>query len=299
MISICIPVYNIQVAPLLRGLQKETEVLKMPFEILVYDDGSEPKIKKENSGFCKSFEGIKYVELTQNIGRAAIRNLMGENAIYDYLLFIDADSLIPENYLHNYMGLLFPGKVLCGGTTYQELPPENPKQLLRWVYGQNREAINAAQRNSQKGFVITSNNFVIPRHLFLENRFDDKLSKYGHEDTLLGYHLFCKRVEILHVDNPVKHTGLETSEEFLDKTRQSLKNLFLIWRKIADNEGFADKIALLKVYQKLHKYGLIFIPRLFYTIFSAAIKQNLLGKYPSVKLFDVYKLGYFCTLKKP
>ena len=56
--------------------------------------------------------------------------------------------------------------VICGGTTYSAQKPADFSKLLRWVYGTRREAIPAQQKNSDKGFIITSNNFMIEKKVF-------------------------------------------------------------------------------------------------------------------------------------
>ena len=55
---------------------------------------------KLRTGKLKMFPNVTYIELPENLGRAAIRNKMGRDSKYKFLLFIDADSkLVTENYL--------------------------------------------------------------------------------------------------------------------------------------------------------------------------------------------------------
>ncbi|MBK9012976.1 MAG: hypothetical protein IPM82_02230 [Saprospiraceae bacterium] len=65
-----------------------------------------------------------------------------------------------------------------------------------------------------------TNNFLIPRQLFLEIQFDETLRQYGHEDTLFGMELARRQVPIVHIDNPLEHIGLEPVDVFLRKTEQ-------------------------------------------------------------------------------
>ena len=73
---------------------------------------------------------------------------------------------VHKNYLKNFIQSIKPGYVLCGGTVYKEQPPVRPEQYLRWFYGTRREAISAEKRNNSKGFIITSNNFLIEKKVF-------------------------------------------------------------------------------------------------------------------------------------
>lgn len=298
MLSINIPVYNIQVTKLVWQLIKQAERLALDVEIRIYDDGSEKTIKNENSKLAK-IPQIIYREMEQNLGRAAIRNKMGLESEKPYLLFIDADSkLISDNYLKNYIELAKPGLVLCGGTAYSSQKPVEEK-LLRWVYGQKREAISAEKRNSKKGFIITSNNFLIDRETFKKIHFREEIGPYGHEDTLLGYDLFQAGIKTEHINNPLEHTGLENAQIFINKTRAALENLHFISEKIlTETTEFQNRMPFLNRYGKITRIIPPFLFNRFFHFFERVIKNNLTGKNPNLFLFDLYKLGYFASLGK-
>jgi hypothetical protein len=188
--------------------------------------------------------------------------------------------------------------VICGGTAYKPEKPANPAQYLRWFYGTNREAIPAKTRNSKKGFIITSNNFLIEKTVFEKVHFREDIKNYGHEDTLLGYDLFKSGIEIFHIDNPVEHTGLEDSAVFVEKTKTALKSLHQIIRQILPGDQvFINQVHFLNKYQSITKYLPAFILRLFYKLFHRIIERNLTGSKPNLFLFDLYKLGFYSTLK--
>lgn len=298
MLSINIPVYNIEAGELVLQLVSQASRLKIDYEIRVYDDSSAKPAKLKNRKLAEMPQ-VVYREMEQNLGRAAIRNKMGFESDKPYLLFIDADSkLVSEDYLKKYIEQANPGVVLCGGTTYSKEKPADEK-LLRWVYGHQREAISAKERNSQKGFIITSNNFLIDRELFREIHFRENLGPYGHEDTLLGFDLFIAGITPLHIDNPLEHTGLEDSETFLKKTREALKNLRFISEKIVSNSPeFNQKMRFLKKYRQFTKILPPVLLRWFFILIRKTLEKNLCGNNPRLFWFDVYKLGYFAELKK-
>ena len=298
MLSINIPVYNIEAGELVLQLISQASRLKIDYEIRVYDDSSAEPAKLKNRKLAEK-SLVVYREMEQNLGRAAIRNKMGIDSKKTFLLFIDADSkIISDDYLKKYLELAKPGLVLCGGTAYSKEKPSDEK-LLRWIYGRKREAISADDRNKQKGFIITSNNFLIDRKRFKKIHFREDLGPYGHEDTLLGFDLFNAGITPHHIDNPVEHTGLEDSETFLKKTREALKNLLFISEKIVSNSPeFSQKMRFLKKYRQVTK---IFPPVLlhwFFRFFRKILEKNLCGNNPRLLWFDVYKLGYFAKLKR-
>ncbi len=297
MLSINIPVFNFEINGLVSKLIEQAEQLGILFEIRVYDDGSDVAFKIKNR-LVRNHPYVVYVELEKNIGRSAIRNKMGEGAKYKYLLFIDADSdIIEPGYLSVFLENVRSNRVLCGGTAYKPEKPIEAEKLLRWVYGTKREAISANMRNSKKGFIITSNNFLIEKSVFEKIRFREDIKKYGHEDTLLGYDLYRNGIDIFHIDNPVEHTGLEDSSVFLEKTKTALENLNKITRTLlATEDDFVWQVHFLNRYSKICKFIPAGFLRMFYKISHRIIERNLLGKTPRLLLFDLYKVGFYAAL---
>lgn len=297
MLSINIPVYNIGVVGLVKQLLEQANLLGIKYEVRVYDDDSDEIFKSINCYLLQQ-PNVVYVELDKNLGRAAIRNKMGMESAFEYLLFIDADSaLVKDDYLQSFINYIKPEVILCGGTTYSKVKPTDSEKLLRWTYGHKREAISAEQRNHKKGFIITSNNFLIHKEIFHQIHFRDNLKQYGHEDTLLGYDLFQNNFDIYHIQNPVEHTGLESSQLFLTKTKTALKNLKLVSEDILEGDKlFIRQVNFLKIYFRITKV----IPRAFfrwyYTSYEEKMENNLKSEKPNLRLFDFYKLGYFSTL---
>ena len=114
MLSINIPVYNIDARPLVLKLAELINNLPAEAEIRIYDDDSEEEIKKINRKL-QTMPGVVYYELPQNLGRSAIRNKMAEDSKFEYLVFIDADSeIVSDDYLINYLKSIKNHNVLCG-----------------------------------------------------------------------------------------------------------------------------------------------------------------------------------------
>ena len=298
MLSINIPVFNVSVEKLVSQIHQQAIISKIECEIRVYDDGSFDEWKISNRNI-KKYGNVVYVEMDKNIGRAAIRNKMGSDSKFDLLLFIDADSaIVSEEYLETYLKNSEPNCVLCGGTTYSQEKPQEVKQMLRWVYGTKREAVSALIRNNEKGFILTSNNFLIEKKLFDDIKFREDIKKYGHEDTLLGYDLYKRGIKIKHLDNPVEHIGLEDSQVFLHKTEMALENLYFIHKSLLKGEKiFENQVNFLRKYKKIKANSPMFLIRSVFQMFKGLIRKNLVGKYPNLFWFDFYKLGFYSTLK--
>ena len=84
MISVCIPVFNVDVRKLTESLMSQAS--DIPAEIILIDDGSGEEFRQVNRELQDA--GIQYHELEENIGRARIRNRFTEYANYEQLLFL-------------------------------------------------------------------------------------------------------------------------------------------------------------------------------------------------------------------
>lgn len=231
MFSICIPVYRYDVRPLVAELLRQAGELDGGFEILVYDDasGDEGDWGREE---LRQTAGIRYVELTNNLGRAAIRNKMAREASSDYLLMLDADGWPHADFLNDYflaLQELWRGteQLAVGGREYATEPPEKPYRL-HWHYGHERETPTAEERIRESYLGFQSNNFLVARSVLLAHPFPVDAVGYGHEDTLWGQELARQNIGLLHIHNPVTHLGLEPAAIFLRKQRQAIRNLALL-----------------------------------------------------------------------
>ena len=114
MLSICIPVYNVDVTDLVTQLIGQAEVINLTYEVCIFDDGSNQSFKDKNRVLTQYYH-VVYVELEKNLGSAAIRNELASRAKFNNLLFIDSDSGIPNDYLAKYKSHLTTSfNIVCG-----------------------------------------------------------------------------------------------------------------------------------------------------------------------------------------
>lgn len=279
----------------MQSLHEQAELCRISYEIIVIDDASTQK-EIENRKI-NSLSNCQYIELEQNIGRSKMRNLLVEKAQYPYLLFLDCDSAVSSAYfIKNYLPLCLPKIVCYGGRTYENNKPAD-NTYLRWKYGVERESKPAAERNKNPNFGFCSNNFLIDKSVFETVQFSIVLEGYGHEDTLFGLELLQDQIIIQHIDNPLIHLGLENAESFLSKTENGLKNLIIIDNILKEKyPEIRNHSSLIQTRNRIEKLCLGRIFALKFRLFRLVMKRNILGKAPSLFIFDLYRLGYLCNL---
>ena len=165
-LSVCIPIYNFDVTTLVKNLHQQLIASKIDFEILLMDDGSKAKFQTINNSLRQLAKCV-YIPLTQNVGRAAIRNQLAAFAKYPYLLFMDCDAKAPDDFIQKYIQEINKEtEVIVGGRSYQRTPPKNSKQQLRWQFGFNREVFSAEERNWKPYSSFLTCNFLVKKKSF-------------------------------------------------------------------------------------------------------------------------------------
>lgn len=290
MLAVCVPIYNFDVRSLVKALENQLDSLKLPVVLILIDDASDQSFKLLNEEVVKKHT---YIENTKNLGRSKIRNLFVTQTNQEYLLFLDCDAkIIADDFLKKYLAALKEKpSVVCGGRIYPEYPGRNQK--LSWKYGVKRESKPVNERSRHPNDSFMTNNFVIKRTLLAQHPFEEKITSYGHEDTLLGIQLKKAGIGIQHIDNPILNGDIETNVVFLEKTAQAVKNLVKIVSFSEDKEELYASITLLKTYKKTHYFHWVLRPFLY--LMFPLIKTILKNGYANLFVFDLFKLS--CLFK--
>ena len=290
-ISILIPIFNFDVKELVKELDlqcKNTPNLS-DYEILLFDDASVSKY--ENAQLVD--DKIKYKELTTNQGRSKIRNLLAKEALFDAVLFLDCDSAIQKaDFIKAYVQHYQDNSVVYGGRTYDKVPPEDA-YYFRWKYGTEREIVSADKRilNPYRSFM--TNNFMITKEVFMQIGLNESLNGYGHEDTLFGIELREKKIPIIHIENPAVHIGLETVDEFLEKTKEGIANLHQLH---LSGKIKKEDVKLLSYYYKLKFFPIKQLFLKYYKRKESHFLQNFKTKEVQIRNFDLFKLNILLKL---
>lgn len=292
-LSILIPVYNYGCLRLVKNLCRQAENCGLEYEIIVADDGSTDAESLGENRTIGSLPHARFCELGENHGRAWIRNWLTRQACGQSLLYIDSDAQVCNpDFLKNYRPFMGTEKVVCGGIIHPDRLP-SPDVSLRYNYEKKMEPhFVAAERTKHPYANLRTFNFMMPRDVALSHPFDESITLYGYEDTMLGGWLQADKVPVVHIDNPLINGDIETNARFLAKTEESMHSLYNLRREMADHSR------LLSHYRSLERFRLVGMAKCLFSLFRPLLRRQLLGTHPSVLLLQLYKLGYYCTLNK-
>jgi len=289
MLSILIPTYNYDVQPLVLELQKQAIKLNIVYEIIVCDDASTEKFTTD---FANN-QPLLYLKNQTNLGRTLTRQKLASTARFDNLLFLDADVMpANSNFVATYFSLIHtPFSVICGGCSYEDKITD-ASHILRWSYGKVREEKKAIERTKKTYSSIFSGNLLIKKDVFLRHNFNENANVYG-MDIFFAYQLFINSIAVKHIDNTVLHLGLENNQMFLKKSLESVvsRHTYLL-----NKQNIEEVNSMLRHYKTLKKWHLVTFYGQCFVHFKGLLEKNILGNNPNLFLFDIYRLGYLCSL---
>lgn len=293
MLSILIPTYKYDIYNLVQSIYNQCTKLNISFEIISYDDGSGILY---NNNKINQLCHCTFSALNKNIGRSAIRNLLAKKAQYKWLLFLDADvEIIDSNFIKNYIDEIQKDntpKIIYGGIVYQKETPKK-ESLLRWAYGNKREAITAKKRDEEKYLSFLTLNFIIHKNIFQKISFNEKIPNLRNEDLLFSFELQQKQIPLKHINNQVCHLGIETTEGFLEKTNEVSISYLYLWKHQLLPYNYTPYG---KAYKTIKKLFLTKTVGIAFKIIAPLFIKNLKSKSPSMLIYDLYRLGHICSL---
>lgn len=273
------------------ALKAQLSAGEFDYEIIVADDGSTDEATLQANRYINDMEGCSFAEHGTNIGRARIRNWLISLARYNKLVLIDSDAEIcTSDFVKRYWENRDVADVVCGSLRNPEGKCRRGCEL-RYRYEKKAERWRNRHSYDNSPYLrICTFNLMLDRQRLGNLRFDTRCEEYGYEDSLFGLTLRERGLTVKHIDNPLIHTGIGTNRDFLEKTEAAMRTLHKL-------EGLMQEYAgTSRVYNSLR---LVHLDRLFTFCFKVVrplIKLNLLGRWPSITLFQMYKLGCYALI---
>lgn len=185
--SIIIPTFNR--AHIIRDAIEAVQIQKFTdFELIISDDGSTDNTEEIISSFLKDSR-IKYIKQL-NKGVCAARNFGAKHASGKYLIFLDSDDTINENWLFDFHSIAEKDfdMVFCSMIVFSPNGFEKKTSCLK------------PYKNGNEKGIFNAGTWAMKRDLFFNIGQYDEQIKYG-ENTELKFRLLDKKVEHGFVDN--------------------------------------------------------------------------------------------------
>lgn len=292
-LSVLIATKNHAVDDLLTALNLQASRLPFPVEVLVGDDASDQIILKENTLSNFEYLSVTLKKNSKNLGALATKYQLAKSAKYPHLLLLDADVALQEHFLENYLPYIQTKKDCVSGGIAIPKDLSKKNKALRYCYGLQRESRPASERNKNEYSNIVSANLLIGRDLFLKAAAPILSNNYG-LDVFLGGQLKKLQTEIVHIDNAVIHLGIEENATFLNKVERGLKHM--AWYVVSEEKY--PHSGVFYNYQRLQKLNCFNLFLWFFERLKPMILKQITSSKPNLLLFDMYRLGLFCSFVK-
>lgn len=304
------------------------------YEIIVADDGSTDADTLQKNAVIDYLPSCRIIEADHNIGRAAIRNLLIRESRGQWVLIIDADAeVITDDFILTYLQAAGNSTTAAGNSTTAagvptptaapatptpaagvptptaapatptiiigglKNPPQAPQGCeLRYRYELASDSLRTLEaRRRQPAMFFSTFNFMATRTVFDHILFDERCTDYGYEDALLGIEAETRHFNIIHIDNPLQHNGINTNAAFLRNSETALRTLRHLGPPMTDRARVAQAAARFTT-PKWRRFTLRPLIIILYKMSRPLIRRNLLSPHPNLHLFAFYKLGYYLTL---
>ena len=298
-ISILIPCFNRFCTSLVKALLDVASATQSPrhdvfgFEIIVADDKSTRVGCVEANRAINTLPHCRLLEMDHNVGRAEIRNVLARSARHEWLVFLDCDvNIVNPDFLLNYLLCDEKHEVVYGGVS---LPPYGKRFRgnLRYQYEKRcLPKFSVENRLAQPYQSFRTCNFMVKRQTLLSHPFDSRIRTYGYEDVLFGKSLTAAHISVHHIDNPVEIDDFEDNSNFMYKTEEAMQTLFRM-RHLMDGYSLITHYAAKIDAWNMRRPLLSFFER-----FGKTLRKSLRGRHPSVRVYNLYRLLYYLSLKE-
>lgn len=226
-ISVLAPFLRDDPDALIRQLDTEAAALNGQVELILMDDGTNDaaltaRLKATLNGLSLP---ARLITLDANEGRAKGRNRLTTAARGQAFMFLDSD-MKPDtpHFLQNWADLFAADApaVAFGGFSLDQAPTDARFAVHRALSGAS-ECVPAAERAKTPEKYVYTSNLLVRRDVFDLETFDPGFTGWGWEDVEWAMRV-SKRFQVIHIDNPATHMGLDTVADLARKFDQGAAN---------------------------------------------------------------------------
>ena len=263
------------------------------FEIIVADDNSKIPLDINDYKDYANKVKLKIVRLKKNLGAATARNIGVLHSKHNLLIFLDADMVIPENYIKtqvnyhkNYDNIVTVGmreKLLTSSIKkiktkanykkdfrYEKFIPRswkafhlNEKNIFARKYNLLKETDNFKQFGfgkkigvwSLQDMVVSSSIAIKKKHFLRARGFDIRFPKAWYEDIHFGAKLLANNIKIIPVKSITAYHLVDKIDNDYITNKIIIKNNKKLYNKLIEERiKIGTKKSFIKSINKYAKY---------------------------------------------
>ena len=226
-VSIIIPVYNVEdyIELTLQSLLEQT--LK-EIEIILIDDGSTDNSLQIIQSYAEKYENIKVI-LQENSGPSRARNRGIEEAVGEYIAFVDSDDLLPENSLEvRYNAAVEQNADIVIGGTYKFNSKRKWPMTKHFLGNEEKNVVT----NSDILWTVGPCNKIYKRDIIKTLKFPQNI-KYA-EDQVFVIQAYLKAKKIYSINETVYYYRMRETIGNESLTQQIYNDSANVMRQILD-----------------------------------------------------------------
>lgn len=250
-LSVLIPFLRDDPSGLIQRLDDEASPVAGRAELIVLDDGTgDAALTARLTALIDGLAlPVRLISLDRNQGRSEGRNRLAQAARGDAFLFLDSDMKPDhEGFLTAWVDLAAGARpaVAFGGFSLLQAPQDARFAVHRQMAARS-DCIPAERRAEQPEKYVFTSNLLVRRDVFDTEHFDADFTGWGWEDVEWAMRV-SRRFEVIHLDNPATHMGLDTVAALAAKYEQSAPNFA---RVAARHPDFVSAYPSYRVAKKL------------------------------------------------
>ncbi|MBR3162033.1 MAG: glycosyltransferase family 2 protein [Bacilli bacterium] len=217
-VSVIIPVYNAEkfLNQCISSIANQT---MQDIEIIAINDGSTDNSLNVLDGLSQRYKGKLKIYTKENGGAGSARNIGIENAMGEFIKFVDADDYLEVNILEKMYTIAKEHNVSLVRGNYQTiLGPIKMEDKCSWS---NIKGSQMVDLNQNKDYILTETpgigNKLVSRDLIGDLRFPEK-TKW--EDLAIMPVVVASSEKLFHIDEPVYNYRVNmntTIKDFINK----------------------------------------------------------------------------------
>ena len=251
--SIIIPTYNRAnfVVEAINSVLNQT--YKLPYEVIVVDDGSIDKTEKILLEYMKKEPRLKFIKHKKNKGLAAARNTGIIHSKGEYLLFLDSDDKLLPNALSIFakaINTFSDGEVFIGRVIRENHKGEKKLAPIPKLSGNNKKDFKSFLKRK---IPMLAGSFVVKKKIIKQNLFPEEL-RLREDFPIYGY-LICmhkcyalKEPVVIVKDHPNR---LRKKPSFL--IQRNIKPIEILFQKLPQEFQIFYPLALSREYLSIFR----------------------------------------------